>query len=84
MMRFNTTRRGALKGMLAGSAVTVALPFLDCFLNENGNALAATGAPLPNRFGTWFWGCGMSPGQWEPKTEGKGFELCNNLKVLEP
>ncbi|HCX14569.1 MAG TPA: hypothetical protein DGZ24_04560 [Rhodospirillaceae bacterium] len=84
MMRFNTTRRGALKGMLAGSAVTVALPFLDCFLNENGNALAATGAPLPNRFGTWFWGCGMSPGQWEPKTEGKGFELSNNLKVLEP
>jgi len=84
MMRFKTTRRSALRGMLAGGAVTVALPFLDCFLNENGDALAATGAPLPNRFGTWFWGCGMSPGQWEPKTEGTNFELSPNLKVLEP
>lgn len=84
MTRFDTTRRAALKGMLAGGAITVALPFLDCYLNENGNALAATGAPLPNRFGTWFWGCGMSPGQWEPKTEGTNFELANNLKVLEP
>ncbi|MEQ9449809.1 MAG: DUF1552 domain-containing protein, partial [Rhodospirillaceae bacterium] len=84
MMRFKTTRRTALRGVLGGGAVTVALPFLDCFLNENGDALAATGGPLPVRFGTWFWGCGMSPGQWEPTTEGTGFDLPPNLQVLAP
>jgi len=30
-------------------------------LNDSGSALAA-GAPLPVRFGTWFWGLGHSPG----------------------
>ena len=55
----NMTRRRVLKGMLHGSAVTIALPLLDCFLNENGTAFAS-GAPLPLRFGTWSWGLGMS------------------------
>lgn len=54
-------RRALLRGALAGSAVTVSLPFLDCMLNESGTALAA-GAPLPVRFGTWFWGLGHTPG----------------------
>jgi hypothetical protein len=40
-MRF--TRRTALRGMLGGGLVSVALPFLDCFLDVNGTALAATG-----------------------------------------
>ena len=48
------TRRRFLRGVLGGAAVTVAMPFLDCFLNTNGTALAG-GAPLPTRFGTWFW-----------------------------
>ena len=56
--------------MLGGAAVTVGLPFLDCFLNESGTALAATGAPPPVVFGTWFWGLGLNPGRpLEPKTE---------------
>ena len=29
-------RRRILKGMLGGSAVTIGMPFLDCFLNSNG------------------------------------------------
>ena len=78
------SRRAALRGVLAGSAVSVALPFLDCFLNENGTALAATGAPLPNRFGTWFWGCGMNPGFWEPKQTGANYEMPEHLKALAP
>ena len=53
-------RRGFLCGSLQGVAISVGLPFLDLFLNSNGNALAATGAPLPRRFGTWFFGCGMN------------------------
>ena len=55
------SRRTMIRGMLAGSAVSVGLPFLDCMLNESGTALAA-GAPLPVRFGTWFWGLGHTPG----------------------
>lgn len=55
------SRRKMLRGILAGSAVSVGLPFLDCMLNESGTALAA-GAPLPVRFGTWFWGLGHTPG----------------------
>ena len=55
------SRRSVLRGVLAGSAVSVGLPFLDGMLNESGTALAA-GAPLPVRFGTWFWGLGHTPG----------------------
>ncbi|HLG85572.1 MAG TPA: DUF1552 domain-containing protein [Alphaproteobacteria bacterium] len=79
-----TSRRRFLRGMLGGTAITVALPFLDCFLNDNGTALAATGAPLPVRFGTWFWGCGLTPGRWEPKTLGAGYEMPPELYMLQP
>ena len=61
MKRFD--RRTLLRGTLVGGAVTVGLPLLDCFLNENGDALAQ-GAPLPLRFGAWMWGCGMNPDRW--------------------
>src|SRR5262245_30173266 len=64
-------RRQMLRGMMGGAAVTVGLPFLDAFLNTNGTALASTGQPLPVVFGTWFWGCGLNPGRWEPTSTGK-------------
>ena len=44
------TRRRVLRGMLAGGAVSIGLPILDCMLNGNGTAFADTGAPLPTRF----------------------------------
>jgi hypothetical protein len=65
------SRRRVLRGMMGGAAVSVGLPFLDAFLNGNGTALASTGQPLPPVFGTWFWGCGLNPGRWEPNTAGK-------------
>ena len=58
------SRRAVLRGLLQGSAISVGLPVLDVFLNGNGTALAA-GGPLPLRFGTWFWGCGMTPEEIE-------------------
>ena len=61
MVKRPAPRRQVLRGMLNGAAVGVALPFLDCFLNDHGTALAS-GQPLPVRFGTWFWGLGFSPG----------------------
>jgi hypothetical protein len=76
------SRRRVLKGMLGGGAVTVGLPLLDCFLNTNGTAMAATGARLPVCFGTWFYGCGFNPGRWEPKTTGPGYEFGVELQPL--
>ncbi len=76
------SRRRVLKGMLGGSAVTVGLPFLDCFLNENGTALAASGQELPVCFGTWFNGLGLNPGYWEPKTIGPDYEVTHQLEPL--
>ena len=70
----NPSRRRILKGVLNGTAVTVALPFLECFLNGNGTALA-NGAPLPIRFGTWFWGLGMNKNIWIPKKVGVEYDL---------
>ena len=75
------SRRTVLRGMLGGAAVSVGLPLFDCFLNGNGTALAQ-GAPLPVRFGTWFWGCGMNPDRWVPATEGDDYELPPELEVL--
>jgi len=76
------SRRRVLRGMLGGAAVTVGLPFLDGFLNENGTALAATGQALPACFGTWFQGLGLNPGYWEPKKVGAGYEVSHQLKPL--
>jgi hypothetical protein len=78
------TRRSVLRGAMGGTAVTIGLPFLDCFLNSNGTALAATGASLPYSLGLWWQGLGLNPGSWEPTTIGRDFELRNELKVLEP
>ena len=76
------SRRRVLKGMLGGAAVTVGLPFLDCFLNESGTALAATGKELPVCFGTWFNGLGLNPGFWEPKQSGAGYDVPLQLEPL--
>jgi hypothetical protein len=76
-------RRRVLRGMLNGAAVSVSLPFLELFLNDNGTAMAATDKPLPLRFGTWFWGLGIDPGAFIPKTVGANFELTDELKPIE-
>jgi uncharacterized protein DUF1552 len=76
-------RRSVLRGMLNGAAVSVSLPFLELFLNNNGTALASTGQPLPERFGTWFWGLGIDPGVFIPKTFGLNYELPEQMKALE-
>jgi len=76
------SRRQVLKSTMGGAAVTLGLPFLDCFLNENGTALAATGKELPSCFGPWFNGLGLNPGFWEPQTVGAGYEVTHQLKPL--
>lgn len=75
-------RRTLLRGTLAGGAVTVGLPLLDCFLDDHGTALAQ-GAPLPLRFGAWMWGCGMNPARWNPTQTGAAWELPAELVALD-
>ncbi|MGD8316124.1 MAG: DUF1552 domain-containing protein [Myxococcales bacterium] len=68
------SRRRMLRGMMGGATVCVGLPLFDVLFDDNGRALAQTGA-LPVRFGTWFWGCGMNPARWVPTIEGAGYDL---------
>jgi hypothetical protein len=63
--------------------VTVGLPFLDCFLDGNGEALAS-GAPMPVRFGTWFWGLGIQNQLSAPTRFGPGYDLRGELLPLAP
>jgi len=56
------SRRRVMRGMMHGSAVTVALPFLNCFLDGNGVALA-DGTPRRVRFAHWFFGNGFTAGR---------------------
>jgi hypothetical protein len=72
-----------VKGAVKGGAVGVGLPFLDLFLNGNGTALAS-GAPIPVRFGTWFWGLGHSPGRGIRALEGTDYEFIDECRALEP
>ncbi len=77
------TRRRVLRGMMNGAAITVGIPFLDCFLNGHGTALAS-GVELPACFGTWVQGLGFNPGFWEPKVVGKGYTNNVQFQILEP
>lgn len=71
-----TNRRSFLRGSIGGGLVAVGLPLLDLFLNDSGTALAS-GAPIPVRFGTWFWGLGHTPGR------GISAEDAPNIRFLE-
>src|ERR1700736_1361844 len=77
------SRRRVLRGMLNGGAIAIALPLLDCFLDDNGTALAS-GAPMPLRFGTWSWGLGMSEALFVPKKTGANFDLPPEIAPLQP
>ncbi|MDQ2642552.1 MAG: DUF1552 domain-containing protein [Myxococcota bacterium] len=68
-------RRTVLRGLLAtGGAVTIPLPLLEIMLNDNGTALAQTGAPVAVPYVTWFFGNGSLPGKWKPSATGSGAE----------
>jgi hypothetical protein len=83
-LKYLPSRRAALKGLLNGAAVAVGLPLLDIFLDGNGQALAGTGAPLPTRFGVWFWGLGINPPRWIPDKVGPDYDLKVELAPIKP
>jgi hypothetical protein len=85
-MSLRFSRRSLLNGILGGSAVYLGLPTLDVFLNGNGTAFA-DGAPLPVRFGTYFWGLGLTDTptggtRWVPTKTGPGYEITPELVSL--
>ena len=77
-------RRTLLRGLFQGSAAVMGVPFLDCFLDGKGQALAATGQRLPTRFNTFFFGLGLTTSLWVPKKAGQDYETTVQLKPLEP
>ncbi len=85
-MKNDISRRDfLLRGVLGGASLTVGLPILDFMLDGNGAAFAAAlgGGPLPVRFGSWFWGCGMIPKRWEPAGSGAGYDLPPQLQPIK-
>jgi len=81
MRTFN--RRRFLRGTLNGGMVSVGLPLLNLFLSDNGSAMA-NGLPIPQRFGTWSWGLGMSESIFVPKNTGANFDLPEEIAALAP
>ncbi len=87
-MSFPFNRRSFLRGMLNGAAVCVSFPLLNRFLNGNGTAFA-DGMRLPVRFGTYFWGLGLTDTptggtRWVPSKTGYGYEIMPELESLSP
>jgi hypothetical protein len=80
MKRHVLSRRRLLRGTACGVGVAVGLPLLEAMLNGNGDALA-DGTALPKRFGAFFWGNGVVPGQWIPEQSGANWQLS---PLLEP
>jgi len=80
MTQFN--RRLFMQGALGGASVVVGTPILDQMLDTNGKAFA-DGAKLPVRFGTFFWGCGLTPGRWVPSKVGADWDLTAELSSLK-
>jgi hypothetical protein len=73
--------------MLQGTAVCVGVPILDRFLDGNG-VVYADGAKLPVRFGTYFWGLGLTDTptggtRWVPSKTGFGYEIMPELEALK-
>lgn len=79
-------RRTLLKGFLGGAAVNLGLPMLNMFLNENGNAYA-DGTRIPTRFGTYFWGLGLTDTpaggtRWVPQKTGLDYDMTPELQAI--
>jgi hypothetical protein len=77
------SRRTLLRGALGCAGVAVGLPFLECFLNSSGTALAS-GAPMPVRFGTWHWTLGMHRQLFTPDCVGRNYDIKEELEAIRP
>jgi hypothetical protein len=87
-MSLKFDRRSIMRGMLGGTGVCLGVPALDIFLDGNGQAFA-DGVKMPTRFGTYFWGLGLTDTptggtRWVPSKTGKGYEITPELSSIAP
>lgn len=66
--KFKLSRRHMLRGLVAGSAVAIALPPLEAMMGRSRTASA--GGDLPKRFISFFFGNGVQLRNFEPDTTG--------------
>jgi hypothetical protein len=81
------SRRAMLRGTAGAGVVSIALPPLEAMLNGNGTAYAAS--PFPQRFGVWYYGCGitghsapLAVENFFPKTPGASWDPPRLLQPL--
>ncbi|MEM9192016.1 MAG: DUF1552 domain-containing protein [Myxococcota bacterium] len=79
MIRRFLPRRTVLRGLVAGSLASVALPRLDAMLNHSGTAYA-DGSALGPCFIYWFWGNGKMGPEFDPADRGGGFRASRQLQ----
>jgi hypothetical protein len=77
------SRRTVLRGLLHGTAISIALPPLEAFFGSTGKAYAS-GEEIPKRFGLFYWGNGSVPDNWVPATTGTSYQLSEILAPLAP
>jgi hypothetical protein len=77
--RPGVTRRGVLRGLLAGAPVALTLPWLESL---GGGAAHAAESGFPKRFVLWYWGNGNRPEAWLPTDEGDSWTLTSQLAPL--
>lgn len=63
-------RRTMLRSLTTGISAAVALPIFESMLDSHGEAFAEDGAPIPVRYGTFFWGNGTRLDRWIPNKVG--------------
>lgn len=80
--RHHFSRRRMLRGMFAGSAITVGLPWLETLVSPTKRAWASADGLFPKRFGIFYWGNGNRPERWTPIGEGTGYALSDELAPL--
>lgn len=66
------SRRTLLRGLFGASAISVGLPWLECMVPSAYAQSSIKAAAAPFRFGTWFWGCGVTPKRWAPSRNQDG------------
>ncbi|MDG1482505.1 MAG: DUF1552 domain-containing protein [Myxococcota bacterium] len=81
-MRRRLSRRHLLHGLLGGSAVSLALPWLEV-MSRTSPVAAASSSGFPTRFGLFFWGNGNRPDLWTPDGDGEEFSFSEELAPLE-
>lgn len=64
------SRRTMLRSLTTGIGAAVALPIFESMLDVHGEAFAEDGAPIPVRYGTFFWGNGTRLDRWIPNKVG--------------